>query len=902
MFLGTFQTRNDMIDLWDVYDLPTDELVVSKSQIEESLSESPEDGRLLELLKVVSREIQERGAADAILERLNRKETVLQYEQKPVLEPEPEPEPLERRSSSLPQLGSVNKAVYATKESPPVLFGMQRHRAFEVTHDIIYGCSLEKNEFNTNKIKKVVKTKSSTPIPTSSKKIVPLPRPSSVTSHPIGTKVHDPSRTLRRRSCKSAVAAATMLAAFCTCLSNVDELNLVVTVVCSSISCVVLRQRAINNASASILTIAAASSASTATSRVRVFRASAAAVSSALSTAIFQCRALQDRAVKACMCSGAIVILSMSRMQVIERKAGQMERLRHEREAQTVQSASSPSTPTPAPAPKIVNTQLVNQELVPRKAKEPTYNYSKYFPSFSSLWIPFEKHGKVDSIQKDERQLLEMACREILNWAQGVLDDNQTQDESDEETSYPNKGKQGKETQKTCSELSGVLCELLESKHTREKLQEAGERMEYFTQKSRDEVYQLVQYTLENVNGWSECTRKSFFNYMWMWRKPRISCKYLFALQRVNHYPGSFVLTRKDCLKKCLQRFRRLPGKAGESFNIFPETFALPQDSTQFIESTGLTLDRIRLQQLASGTKGHHSDSCGVWITKPVGMSRGRGIEIVTHPASIEYSEALVIQRYIQNPLLVHGYKFDMRLYVVVSSFQPLEAYLSTLGFARFTSLPFTMDPASFGNRLVHLTNTSVQSNCVPPPFCSAENMCKWGLDQLAEALPELTGQPWEKTWAKVTECLVKCLAAADVSVTNHNCCFELLGFDVLLDDKCEPWVLEVNASPSLEIDTPLDERVKTRLMKDCFHLINPQPYNKFHLMEVLSRRLSGQLASKKSVSTRHSAPARDVLNEDISKILGNVPPQTATQPESTHFERLAPSSLYDRICRMMRL
>jgi tubulin polyglutamylase TTLL6/13 len=45
--------------------------------------------------------------------------------------------------------------------------------------------------------------------------------------------------------------------------------------------------------------------------------------------------------------------------------------------------------------------------------------------------------------------------------------------------------------------------------------------------------------------------------------------------------------------------------------------------------------------------------------------------------------------------------------------------------------------------------------------------------------------------------------------------CFHILGFDIMLDNKCKPYLLEVNHSPSLTADSPLDEQVKGGLIRD---------------------------------------------------------------------------------------
>lgn len=51
--------------------------------------------------------------------------------------------------------------------------------------------------------------------------------------------------------------------------------------------------------------------------------------------------------------------------------------------------------------------------------------------------------------------------------------------------------------------------------------------------------------------------------------------------------------------------------------------------------------------------------------------------------------------------------------------------------------------------------------------------------------------------------------------------CFQILGFDILLDSKAQPYLLEVNHTPSFVTDTPLDELIKKNLIKDSLILMN---------------------------------------------------------------------------------
>ena len=71
--------------------------------------------------------------------------------------------------------------------------------------------------------------------------------------------------------------------------------------------------------------------------------------------------------------------------------------------------------------------------------------------------------------------------------------------------------------------------------------------------------------------------------------------------------------------------------------------------------------------------------------------------------------EAYVICRYIERPLLVGGKKFDLRIYVLVTSYRPLKVWLSSLGFARFCNEKYSADVSEMDNMMVHLTNVAIQ-------------------------------------------------------------------------------------------------------------------------------------------------------------------------------------------------
>jgi hypothetical protein len=71
-----------------------------------------------------------------------------------------------------------------------------------------------------------------------------------------------------------------------------------------------------------------------------------------------------------------------------------------------------------------------------------------------------------------------------------------------------------------------------------------------------------------------------------------------------------------------------------------------------------------------------------------------------------------VVSRYIDNPLILFGHKFDLRIYVVVTSFDPLRVYIYREGLARFASEKYSNEVfTDEKSKFSHLTNYSINKN-----------------------------------------------------------------------------------------------------------------------------------------------------------------------------------------------
>ncbi|CAG9317785.1 unnamed protein product [Blepharisma stoltei] len=344
--------------------------------------------------------------------------------------------------------------------------------------------------------------------------------------------------------------------------------------------------------------------------------------------------------------------------------------------------------------------------------------------------------------------------------------------------------------------------------------------------------------------------------------------------QRINHFPNSFELTRKDRMCANIVAMQKKFGK--QAFDFIPDTFILPDEYSDFYNQ-------------------FYRDKTAQWILKPSASSRGRGIYLIENVEDVPTDEPCIVSQYIQNPLLINGLKFDIRLYVLITSIDPLKIYIYEEGLARFASEPYT--PGNKNNHFIHLTNYSVNKN--NDKFVQNNDWRqddvghKWSLHALMKHL-ESVGIDTDLMWNRIYELVVKAiLSVEEILIDNarklglhRNNCFDLFGFDVLLDSNLKPWLLEVNLSPSLATDAPLDLHIKGNLIADAFNLIGVRVYdrkkenpskirarirfrqsqysNKFR--GVSSQPARAQSPSMKRKDTNSRSKLKDVIKEAIEE------------------------------------
>ncbi|KAG5871717.1 hypothetical protein JTB14_008543 [Gonioctena quinquepunctata] len=294
--------------------------------------------------------------------------------------------------------------------------------------------------------------------------------------------------------------------------------------------------------------------------------------------------------------------------------------------------------------------------------------------------------------------------------------------------------------------------------------------------------------------------------------------------QKLNHFPGTFQLGRKDRLWR---NFQRMISKYGhKEFGFLPHTYILPHELKLLKQSW----------EFKNGSGGE------MWIIKPPASARGVGIKVINKWSQLPKKTSIVVQKYISNPYLINGSKFDLRLYVLVTSFNPLRIYLYPDGLARFASVKYSDDAKDLKDRYMHLTNYSINklsSQYTANEDANARQGHKWTLSKLMEYFQE-TNVDTKALWKSLQQLVIKTIIACEPPITqlcdenmnNKYNCYELFGIDVLLDENLKAWLLEVNISPSLHSSSPLDSHVKGPLVQTLFDMAQ------FHLPQRLGQTI----------------------------------------------------------------
>jgi len=344
--------------------------------------------------------------------------------------------------------------------------------------------------------------------------------------------------------------------------------------------------------------------------------------------------------------------------------------------------------------------------------------------------------------------------------------------------------------------------------------------------------------------GWKECSSveaevsHSNWDIMWAdreWMREVFDRMHLEPHQKVNHFRNHYELTRKDMMARNIKRLKRKLYRNGliaelEKYNFIPLTYSLPHEYGIFLEE---------FRKIKTGSNSQ-------WIMKPVGRCQGRGIFLFTKLSDIadwkyqpkyidskmgkmddaekeeqqQAVERYVVQKYISNPLLIGHKKFDLRIYVLVTSYRPLIVYIYRSGFARFTNSRYSNSRTNLDDASMHLTNAAIQKKEHRSEY-GAGNDFKWRIRSMKLYLISQFGeQRVNRLFKEINDAIIGSLIAVKNTMIHDKHCFELYGYDIMIDRDLKAWLIEANAGPSFTASSDDDYLLKFSVLTDSLDIV----------------------------------------------------------------------------------
>jgi tubulin polyglutamylase TTLL4 len=123
------------------------------------------------------------------------------------------------------------------------------------------------------------------------------------------------------------------------------------------------------------------------------------------------------------------------------------------------------------------------------------------------------------------------------------------------------------------------------------------------------------------------------------------------------------------------------------------------------------------------------------------------------------------------NPHLINGLKYDLRVYVIVTSFNPLTIYIYNDGLVRFATEKYNLDPSNINQKFIHLTNFSINKKNTSKFIKNNDSddegegdSSKWDFGQLEAAFDKL-GLNYGSTFLQIRQIVVKTLISVEPTI-----------------------------------------------------------------------------------------------------------------------------------------
>ncbi|XP_078082532.1 tubulin polyglutamylase TTLL11 isoform X4 [Mustelus asterias] len=313
---------------------------------------------------------------------------------------------------------------------------------------------------------------------------------------------------------------------------------------------------------------------------------------------------------------------------------------------------------------------------------------------------------------------------------------------------------------------------------------------------------------------------------------------------QVNKYPGMTELVRKINFSRAVRTMQEL---FPEEYKFYPRSWILPEEYQNFA-------DQVRV------SKENDSSWKPTFIVKPDGGSQGDGIYLIKDSTDVRMlanlrSKPVVVQEYISKPLLIEKLKFDIRLYVLLKSLDPLEIYIAKDGLSRFCTEPY-QEPNSknFHRVFMHLTNYSL--NVHSGNFIHSDSVNTGSKRTFSSIVAKLSmrGYDVKKMWSDIITLVIRAIIALVPELKVYHQTYIPPG-------KPGPTCFQISPGLFEYVASPVDEEIKVAIIRDTLRLVDPALKK-----NCLQQSLSTECSAESDKEETAEAEAQDVTETPSNK------------------------------------
>jgi len=186
-----------------------------------------------------------------------------------------------------------------------------------------------------------------------------------------------------------------------------------------------------------------------------------------------------------------------------------------------------------------------------------------------------------------------------------------------------------------------------------------------------------------------------------------------------------------------------------------------------------------------------------------------------------------VVQKYIERPLIIIGKKFDIRVWVLLTSVEPLTVWMWTKPYLRFTAQDY--NSKELHNKFAHLTNASVSKSDKSQQvkkkgkYSIKQNM--WDSESFQDYLANEYCDETECAFSEIVmpqlkQGVIDSILSGNEVFHHRDRSHELFGYDFMVDKDLNVWLIECNSSPSMSTATAVTEKLVPQMMETIVEIV----------------------------------------------------------------------------------